>query len=140
MSGYLLVSCYHPSLEMRDSIRKWAPVLIVALFAFRLLYGLSSEFFFEDETQIFLMGFRYYATGQWPYFGPDVVWTKSEIPGALQGVLVGWPFTLAPVPEAPIVVLNVLSMATLAAFAWYLSRRFPSAPRWLLWGWLLTVP
>ena len=66
----------------------WAAVLLL-LFAFRLGYGLSQEFFFEDETQIFLMGLRYYATVAWPFFGPDVVWTKSEIPGALQALLVG---------------------------------------------------
>ena len=62
-------------------------VALVALFLFRLLFGLSSEFFFEDETQIYLMGLRYYATGAWPYFGADVVWTRSEIPGALQALL-----------------------------------------------------
>src|SRR2546428_13542219 len=107
MSGYLPVSGYHPSVEMRDSIRKWAPVLIVALFAFRLLYGLSSEFFFEDETQILPMGFRYYATGQWPYFGPDVVWSKSEIPGALQPGLVGAPANLRPASGTPVGVLEL---------------------------------
>ena len=52
-----------------------------ALFAFRLAFGLSRPFFYEDETQIFLLGLRYHATGHWPFFGPDVVWTRSEIPG-----------------------------------------------------------
>src|SRR5438132_10456769 len=93
------------SVEMWDGIRKWGLAGIIALFAFRLLFGLSSEFFFEDETQIFLMGLRYHATGAWPYFGPDVVWTKSEIPGALQALLVGIPLNLWPVPEAPFVLL-----------------------------------
>ena len=117
----------------------WAAAL-VALFAFRLLFGLSNEFFFEDETQIFLMGLRYYATGAWPYFGPDVVWTKSEIPGALQPLLVGVPLKIAAVPEAPFVFLNLISMAALAGFAWYLTRRLPSIPKWLVWGWLMTLP
>jgi hypothetical protein len=113
---------------------------LAALFAFRLLYGLSSEFFFEDETQIFLMGLRWYATGEWPYFGPDVVWTESEIPGALQPLLVGVPLHIAPIPEAPFVFLNILSFAALAAFAWYVTVRLPRLPRWLVWGWLMTVP
>ena len=103
---------------MPHRLRKWAPgtaacVALAALFTFRLLFGLSSEFFFEDETQIFLMGLRYYATGHWPYFGPDVVWTRSEIPGALQALLVGVPLRIAPVPEAPFVLLNVLSTGAL---------------------------
>src|SRR5437773_1373639 len=123
----------------RQRLALWV-VALVAAFAFRLVYGLTRELFFEDETQIFLMGLRYYATGRWPYFGPDVVWTKSEIPGALQALLVGIPLKLVPVPEAPFVLLNLVSMATLIAFAWYLSRRFPTLPRWLVWGWLLTMP
>jgi hypothetical protein len=115
-------------------------VLLAALFAFRLLFGLSSEFFFEDETQIYLLGLRHYATGQWPFFGPDVVWTKSEIPGALQALLVGVPLTLAPMPESPFVLLNLLSFGALAALAWYACEHLPRAPRWLIWGWFLTVP
>src|SRR5262249_35143469 len=117
----------------------WA-IAIVALFAFRLAYGLTRELFFEDETQIFLMGLRYYATGAWPYFGADVVWTKSEIPGALQALLVGIPFKVWPVPEAPYLLLNLVSMAALAVFAWYVSARLPQLPRWLVWGWLMTLP
>ena len=126
-------------MQARHGIWKWAS-LVAALFTFRLLFGLSSEFFFEDETQIFLMGLRYFATGRWPYFGPDVVWTKSVIPGALQALLVGVPLKIFPVPEAPFLLLNLLSTGALAGFAVYLSRRFPSAPRWLIWGWFFTIP
>src|SRR4051794_7734667 len=118
---------------------RW-PLILIALFAFRLWFGLSREFFFEDETQIFLIGFRYYATGDWPYFGPDVVWTKSEIPGALQGVLVGLPLRIAAYPESPYVWLALMSFAALCAFAWYVGEHRPMAPRWLVWGWLLTIP
>jgi hypothetical protein len=117
-----------------------AALALAGLFAFRLAFGLSSEFFFEDETQIYLIGLRYYATGQWPFFGADVVWTKSEIPGALQGLLVGLPLKIAPWPEAPYVLLNLLSFAALSAFAWYVTRRLPSLPKWLVWGWFMTVP
>src|SRR5438067_1522097 len=117
----------------------WA-LLLAALFAFRLWFGLSREFFFEDETQIFLIGFRYYATGEWPYFGPDVVWTKSEIPGALQGVLVGLPLRASPYPGSPYVALAILSFGALCLFAWYVGAHHPDVPRWLIWGWLFTIP
>src|SRR5262245_64972226 len=110
----------------------------MAIFAFRLAFGLSRELFFEDETQIFLMGCRDYATGAWPYFGADVVWTKSVIPGALQALLVGIPLRIVPVPEAPYVLLNLLSMAALCAFAWYITARLRRIPKWLVWGWLMT--
>jgi hypothetical protein len=113
---------------------------LAAFFTFRLLYGLSSEFFFEDETQIYLMGLRYYATGVWPYFGADVVWTESEIPGALQPLLVGFPLKIAAVPEAPFVLLNLISVGALAVFAWYITKRLPQLPVWLVWGWIMTAP
>src|SRR4051812_19735673 len=122
------------------SVTRRAAILLVALFAFRLWFGLSSEFFFEDETQIFLMGLRYYATGHWPFFGPDVVWTRSEIPGALQALLVGVPLHIAPIPEAPFVLLNLLSFAALGMLAWYVCQQLPQLPRWLVWGWFLAVP
>ena len=76
----------------------------------------------------------------WPYFGPDVVWTESQIPGALQALLVGLPFDVLPIPEAPYVFLTLLSTGALALFAWYLGTRLPEVPRWLIWGWLMTLP
>ena len=122
-------------------MKRWRFALLVgAGFVFRLLFGLSREFFFEDETQIFLLGFHYQATGAWPFFGPDVVWTRSEIPGALQALLVGVPMRIAAVPEAPFVLLNLLSFGALAALAWYMAAQLPRTPRWLIWGWFLTIP
>jgi hypothetical protein len=122
-------------------MKRWrVPLILAACFTFRLLFGLSREFFFEDETQVFLLGFRYYATGGWPFFGPDVVWTRSEIPGALQGLLVGVPLRILAIPESPFVLLNLLSFAAICSLAWYACAQLPHAPRWLIWGWFLTVP
>ena len=118
---------------------RWATA-ILALFGFRLFFGLASSFFGEDETQIFLIGLRHYATGRWPYFGPDVVWTKSEIPGALQGLFVSAPLHLWPAPEAPYVLLNVLTFTAVGGLCWYIGRRLPQTPMWLVWGWMLTLP
>ncbi len=120
---------------------RWRALLLLgACFAFRLLFGLSREFFFEDETQIFLIGFRYHATGAWPFFGPDVVWTRSEIPGALQALLVGVPLRILAIPESPFVLLNLLSFAAIVVLAWYTCEQLPGAPRWLVWGWFMTIP
>ena len=122
-------------------MKRWRVLLLLgACLAFRLLFGLSHAFFFEDETQIFLLGFRYHATGAWPFFGPDVVWTRSEIPGALQALLVGLPLRMLAIPESPFVLLNLLSFAAISALAWYTCEQLPKAPRWLIWGWFLTIP
>lgn len=113
--------------------------LLVMAFLFRLGFGLCSEFWFEDEKQIYLIGLKFYTTGQWPYFGPDVT-NSIHIPGALQGLMVGLPFFAFPVPEAPFLLLNAISFGALCFFAWYCSRRLPDIPPWLIWTWLLTAP
>jgi hypothetical protein len=115
-------------------------VALVAAFAFRVGFGLASDFWSEDETQVFLLGLDYHSTGAWPYFGPDVVWTQSQIPGALQALLVGVPLDLVPAPESPLVLLNLLSFGGLSLLAWYICRRLPELPRWLVWGFCLTTP
>jgi len=109
-------------------------------FAFRLLYGLSMPFWFEDERQVYLIGLRAFARGEWPFFGADVVWTGGQVPGALLAMLIRVPLEVWPVPEAPIVMLNVVSFGALAFFAWYLTRRLTGVPAWLIWSVLLTLP
>lgn len=113
--------------------------LLLLAFLFRLGFGLCSQFLDEDTRQIYLLGLKFYATGAWPYFGPDVTST-IQIPGALQGLVVGLPFYVLPIPEAPYVLLNVLSFSSLCFFAWYCSKRLPDIPKWFVWSWLLTAP
>jgi hypothetical protein len=125
--------------------RSWsvAAVLLLLLFAYRLAVGLCDEFWFVDELQVYLIGLKFYSTGQWPFFGPDLVLQNtvlSQIPGALQGLLVGLPFFVAPVPEAPAVLLNLLSFGALVFLAEYGSRRVGSLPRWLVYGLALSLP
>jgi hypothetical protein len=116
-------------------------VVLLLLFFFRLAFGLSSEFRPDvgDERQIYLIGLKYYTTGAWPYFGPDVT-SSIQIPGALQGLVVGLPFFVLPIPEAPFILLNVLSFCSLCFFAWYCTKRLPDIPHWFVWFWLLTMP
>jgi hypothetical protein len=115
-------------------------LLLAAAFTLRLAYGLSSELFGPDESQVFLIGLQYYTTGAWPYFGPDVVYTHTQLAGALQGLLIGGPLFLVAQPEAPYVVLNVVSFGALCLLAWYIGRRLPDVPRWFLWPWVLFSP
>jgi hypothetical protein len=116
-------------------------VVMIVIFFFRLIVGLSSEFRRDvgDERQIYLIGLKCYTTGTWPYFGPDVS-TTIQIPGALQGLAVGLPFFVLPIPEAPFILLNILSFLSLCFFAWYCTKRLPDIPQWFVWRWLLTVP
>ena len=113
--------------------------LLLAAFLFRLGFGLSSQFLDEDTKQIYLIGLKFYATGAWPYFGPDVTQTM-QIPGALQGLVVGLPLRILPIPEAPYILLNLLSFASLCFFAWYCCKRLPEMPKWFVWCWLFIAP
>ena len=122
----------------------WTRRLLIALalvgaFCFRLAFGLCSSFWTDDEKQIYLIGLKFYATRNWPYFGPDVTAT-IQVPGALQGLVVGLPLFLLRLPEAPHVFVNLLSFASLAFLAWYCTRRLPLIPKWIVWAWLLTAP
>src|SRR2546430_2188028 len=122
------------------SRKRWLiALLLVAAFLFRLGFGLCSEFWFEDELQVYLIGLKFFSTGAWPYFGPDVAY-QIQIPGALQGLVVGLPLYLAPFVEAPFVFLNLLSFGALALLAWYCSRRLPEVPPIIIWSWLMTAP
>src|SRR5882672_4232204 len=113
--------------------------LLLLAFLFRLFFGLCSQFQDPDTKQVYLLGLKFYTTGAWPYFGPDVTST-IQVPGALQGLVVGLPFYFLPIPEAPYVLLNILSVASLCFFAWYCSKRLPELPKWFVWSWLLTAP
>jgi hypothetical protein len=114
-------------------------IAILFLFLFRLAYGLSSEFWFDDERQIYLIGLKHFTTHSWPYFGPDVT-NQIQIPGALQGILISVPLFLLRIPEAPFILLNLLSFSSLCLFAWYCSKLLPQLPRWFIWVWLMTAP
>jgi hypothetical protein len=122
----------------------WAfSVLLASLFLFRLAFGLSLSFWSPDELQIYLLGLKFYSTHLWPFFGPDVypgVRPVVQIPGALQGLLVGGPFFVLPIPEAPYLLLNALSFAALCLLAWYCSKRLPQLPRFAVWTWTCTAP
>jgi hypothetical protein len=125
--------------DRRGRAAVWTIALALA-FLFRLAYGLASMFWTEDERQIYLIGLRSYARGGWPFFGADVVWTGSRLPGALQALLVRVPLALWHAPEAPFLLLNLLSFGALALLAWYCRRRMPDLPAWFVWGVLLLLP
>lgn len=112
---------------------------IFLLFCFRLIYGLCSEFWFDDELQIYLIGLKSYTTQTWPFYGPDVVYTNTQIPGALQGLLVAVPLYILPIPEAPHIFLNLLTFSVLLAFAGYISKRIEGIPFWLTVLWLMLL-
>ena len=129
------------SLNLSPARRKLAfSSFLIAMFLFRLWFGLCGQFRDDDTRQIYLLGLKFYTTHTWPYFGPDVIWGEVQMPGALQAILVGGPFFLLRIPEAPYIVLNLLSFSALAFLAWSCCKRLPEVPKWFIWIWLMTAP
>lgn len=118
----------------------FVPSVILFLFMLRLINGLCSTFWLEDEIQVYAIGLKFFSTHHFPYFGPDIVYTNSQVPGSLQGLMVGLPFFITPIPEAPYILLNILSMSALIFFALYLQRKFPGVPIWFTWIWIFICP
>ncbi|MBK8847415.1 MAG: hypothetical protein IPO27_13060 [Bacteroidetes bacterium] len=115
-------------------------LIVVALVVVRTMFGLCAEFWFEDELQIYLIGLKSYTTQTWPSYGPDVVYTNTQIPGALQGWLVRLPLEILPIPEGPALFLNVLCSASLLFFAWYIYKRLNwNFSPYLIFYWILLL-
>ncbi len=120
-------------------------ILFAAAFFFRLGFGLLRSQIWEiDQLQTYLIGLKCYTTHSWPAFGPDVNGSESsfqsQIPGAMEGLLIGLPFYLLPIPEAPFIFLNLLSLIGVAILTWYIVKRIPSLSYIWLFIWISIVP
>ncbi len=120
---------------------KWGIVLfILFLVTFRTLFGIHINFNHEDYTQIYLIGLEDAFSGNWSYWGPDVVWSKTRLPGALQGLLVGVPIQLTGNMYSPIILSNIIAATGLVMFAFYAKKRFPKLSIYFLLALLLLFP
>ncbi len=118
------------------------PLLVAGIIIFRFLFSLTTEFWFPDEDvlQIYLIGLKSFTTHTFPYFGADLVYNGSQIPGALQGYLVSIGWYLWKIPEAPFIVLNILLTLSLGFLAWYASKRLPNYSRMFIWVYAFLIP
>jgi hypothetical protein len=128
---------------------RWPSVPIILLtllgaFFFRLGFGLSLPLLPDDQFQTYLLGLKSFTTGTWPYFGPDLAGSETthfnQIPGALEGLVVGFPFHLCPIPEAPFILLNLLSLAGIALLTWYCAQKVPTLSPWFIFTTLVVLP
>ena len=126
-------------MKKKNLILIGALTFLAMVFAFRFFMGLS-KFSSHDELQVYLIGLQSYTTGTFPYFGPDIVYSQSQIPGGLQGLLISLPIQWLKIPEAPYLLLNLMTYFVLVFFGWYLSVRIPNVPKWFIYAWLLTCP
>lgn len=124
-------------------------LLFLALFVFRVLFGLSLAFTGDSEPekdalQTYLIGLKFATTGQWPTYGPDqylmTTGFHTQIPGALEGLAIGLPLKVLPIPEAPFLFLNLLSLGALAFLAAWIVRRLPNLSYPFVLTWIALLP
>ncbi len=65
---------------------------------------------------------------------------KARIPGALEGLIIGLPFYILPIPETPYIVLSLLTALGSALLAWYICRRIPRLSFTWTFLWIASTP
>lgn len=99
--------------------------IIIILLVFRIFLGIQINFSHIDYDQIYLIGLEHAFNENWSYWGPDVVWSKTRLPGGMQGFLAGFPIQVFKHPYSPIIFSNILSALGLILIAFYGKKRFP---------------
>jgi hypothetical protein len=129
-----------------SSKRFWLLAILMAFFLFRFAFGLYTRSVAPDVDyiQTYVIGLKCFTTHTWPYYGPDVVGLetqfKTQIPGALEGLLIALPLWLWPSPESPYFFLNLLTFPGLIFFAWYCCKRLPRLSPWFIFIWIGLAP
>ncbi len=111
---------------------------------FRFFFGLHCPSpVGEDDLQSYLIGLKAFTTGTWPFYGPDMMTFTSyqgQMCGALEGLLISLPLHLWPIPEAPYLFLNLLTLSAFSFLGWYICKRLPKLPPWFVFTWLFIAP
>ncbi len=113
---------------------------ILILLVFRIFLGIQINFSHEDYKQIYLIGLENAFSGDWSFWGPDVIWSKTRLPGAMQGLLAGIPLRLTKHQYSPIILSNIIAFAGLVLLAFYAKRRFPNLSLYFLLALFLLFP
>ena len=109
---------------MKNTNKYLVVIFILLCLLLRIFIGIQINFSHVDYEQIYLIGLEYAFNDNWSFWGPDVVWSKTRLPGAMQGILAGVPIQLFKHPYSPIILSNIISFAGLMLLAFYAKIRF----------------
>jgi len=121
-------------------------LFVTGLYSIRLLYCYLGYFRnvqwlgSRDEPHIYLIGLRYFLTGQFPDWGPDIIYSDTFLVGGMQGFLVGLPLFIWPHPFAPYLFLFLCLSSGLIYLSWYITKIFPSLPKILVYTFVGLAP
>tara|TARA_Y100000385_G_scaffold253897_1_gene278354 strand:- start:474 stop:1772 length:1299 start_codon:yes stop_codon:yes gene_type:complete len=109
---------------MKNTNKYLVVIFILLCLLLRIFIGIQINFSHVDYEQIYLIGLEYAFNDNWSFWGPDVVWSKTRLPGAMQGILAGVPIQLFKHHYSPIILSNIISFAGLMLLAFYAKIRF----------------
>ncbi|MGE0616673.1 MAG: hypothetical protein AB7P04_13645 [Bacteriovoracia bacterium] len=122
--------------RLRDPVL-WIFALGVALrvfMSFRIHFG-------TDDIAIYHQALDLYLDGHLSPVGARVVYSNTQIPGALQSLLMGLPLFLSGgMPQGPAVFLALWNSAALAVIYVWVRELFPRLERLPLAGWVFLCP
>jgi hypothetical protein len=120
-------------------LSKKTVLFVILLYCCRLLYcflGYLKNYNWldnADESYIYLLGLKYYATGVLPRWGPDIACTSTCMIGGLQGFLVGFPLFVCAHPFAPYALLFIIQTLALLYLSRYVTQLFPQVNAWIIY-------
>ncbi len=113
----------------------FALLLYTARFAFCYAGYLKNYMWLDvgDESHIYLLGLKFFTAHEFPYWGPDIVYTSSYLVGGMQGFLVGLPLFIWQHPFAPYLFLFIVLTVALLYLSSYITKLFPTVRPWLIY-------
>lgn len=78
------------------------------------------------------MGLEFATTSDWPFWGPDVVWSYTRLAGGLQSLLIGIPLMITDNIRSPLLISNLITASGLVVLALYANHRLKNLPLPLL--------
>lgn len=122
---------------------KYTPVFflfLIALLSFRIILGAQINFSHVDFEQIYCIGLEHAFSDEWPFWGPDVIWSKTRLPGAMQSFLAGTPIKWTNLATSPLILANLISFLGLFILGEYLLKRAKNLNPYLVHSLLLLMP
>lgn len=93
-----------------------------------------------DVSHIYLIGLDSYLTGEYPYFGGDVVYTKTMLPGGLQGLLIAFPLYICSHPFSPYFLVFLISTCAFIYLSYYCTLLYKNLSLYFIYAFIAFLP
>ncbi|MGL6022856.1 MAG: hypothetical protein ACRC0A_07115, partial [Chitinophagaceae bacterium] len=85
-------------------------------------------------------GLDSFLTGEYPYFGPDISYMNTMLPGGLQGLLIALPLYVFPHPFSPYFFIFLISTIAVLYLSYYCSLLFKNLSPYFIYAFMAFLP